>query len=496
MYDKETEKMGDWTMKGLKNAGFKKAAAAVLCAALAGTVLSGCGEQTVQADPVTITVWTYYNGAQLDSFNQLVEEFNETEGKAQGITVESYSQGSVNDLESNVRSAADGKVGAEPLPNIFSAYADTAQYLDKLDLLVNLKDYLTDEECAEYVAGYLAEGDIDGNGSLKILPVAKSTELLFLNDTDYQTFAQATGTDYSELETVEGLIRVAERYYQWTDAQTEEPDDGRAFFGRDAMANYLFIGAKELGDTIFSVDADGKMTVTLQEATARKLWDSYYVPFIKGYFSMAGRFRSDDVKTGNILAYVGSSSSASFFPASATINDTDTHDIALRVLPCPSFEGRPKYSVQQGAGMAVTRKSEAEIRASVLFLKWFTSPEHNIAFAVNSGYLPVTTAANDLEVVRSSGAELTDNVNSILQAAFDAVQNTELYTPSAFSKGKEARSVLEYTLCDLAAQDRETVEARMEQGMSREAAMADFLSDASFAAWYQDLMGQLKAFEG
>ena len=53
----------------------------------------------------------------------------------------------------------------------------------------------------------------------------------------------------SDLETVEGLVDTAEKYYNWTDEQTEEPDDGKAFFGRDAMANYMFVGAKQLGVT-------------------------------------------------------------------------------------------------------------------------------------------------------------------------------------------------------------------------------------------------------
>ena len=42
-----------------------------------------------------ITVWTYYNGDQLESFNKLVDQFNETTGREKGIRVESASQGSV-----------------------------------------------------------------------------------------------------------------------------------------------------------------------------------------------------------------------------------------------------------------------------------------------------------------------------------------------------------------------------------------------------------------
>ena len=97
-------------------------AAAVSTAALA---LAGCGGKKA-AEPVNITVWTYYNGDQLESFTKLVDTFNETVGKEKNIHVESASQGSVNDLEANVMDAAEGKVGASAMPNIFSAYSDTA----------------------------------------------------------------------------------------------------------------------------------------------------------------------------------------------------------------------------------------------------------------------------------------------------------------------------------------------------------------------------------
>ena len=54
------------------------------------------------------------------------------------------------------------------------------------------------------------------------------------------------------------------------------------------------------------------MTLHFDKPTLRKLWDNYYVPYIKGWCSASGKFRSDDIKIGSLLAYVGSSSSASF----------------------------------------------------------------------------------------------------------------------------------------------------------------------------------------
>ena len=447
------------------------------------------------AKTVNITIWTYYNGDQLESFNKLVEQFNETVGKEQNIVVEVSSQGSVSDLEDNVLASAEGKVGAPDLPNIFSAYADTSYAVDQMGLLADLSPYFTDEEKAAYVQSYLDEGDFKEDGSIKIFPVAKSTELMFLNDTDWQAFADATGATYDDLSTIEGLIATAEKYYNWTDAQTDTPNDGKALFGRDAMANFLLIGAKELGCTIFDVQ-QGKMTVGLTEDVARKLWDSYYVPFVKGWFAGEGRFRSDDIKTGTILAYVGSNSSATFFPKQVTTDDNQSHDITMKVLPCPVFADKTAVAVQQGAGMVVTNTTQEEVEASVTFLKWFTQPENNVQFAVGSGYLPVTHAADDMTFIENSGLELSDEMHDILSNAIDAVENRELYTPKPFNGGADARKVLEYSLSDKASADRAVVEERIAEGESVQDAEVEFLSDEAFESWYEDLMNQLQAYAG
>ena len=341
----------------------------------------------------------------------------------------------------------------------------------------------------------MAIADFDGDGSMKIFPVAKSTELMFLNETDWEKFAQATGAAYDDLSTVEGLVATAGAYYDWTDAQTPEPDDGKALFGRDAMANYMLVGARQLGDTLFEVQ-DGKMTLNFDKDVARKLWDNYYVPFVKGWFAAIGRFRSDDIKVGNVLAYVGSNSSATFFPTQVMVNDTESYDIDMTVLPSPKFAGGEDVAVQQGAGMVVTAGTEEEINASVEFLKWFTQPENNISFSVDSGYLPVTTAANNIEAIKTSGLELSPKMESILSNAVQSVKNNTLYTPSAFAGGNKARNVLEYSLSDLASADRATVQERVAAGQPAADAEAEFLTDEYFDAWYGGICAALEKYAG
>ena len=91
------------------------------------------------------------------------------------------------------------------------------------------------------------------------------------------------------------------------------------------------------GVEIFSVE-NGTVTLNFDKDVMKKLWENYYVPFVKGYFAASGSFRSDDVKTGNILAFVGSSSGAMFFPEEVTISDTLTYPIDLEVLQANGYE--------------------------------------------------------------------------------------------------------------------------------------------------------------
>ena len=360
-----------------------------------------------------------------------------------------------------------------------------------------MSKYFTDDELDEYIDGYIEEGEFAGDGSLKIFPTAKSTEVMILNDTDWKKFAAATGVTTDDLATWEGLTEVAGKYYDYTDALTPDvPNDGKAFFGRDSIANYMSIGGKQLGCSYVTLDKDGSAEMNVDKAALKKLWENYYVPYVKGWFTAQGRFRSEDAKTGKIIALICSTTGAMYTPSEVSIDDDNSYPIDNLVLPVPNFEGKDTYIVQQGAGMSVLRSDEKSEYASAVFLKWFTSPEHNITFSVDSGYLPVTHEGNSIDAIRASGLALSDEMDEVLSAAVDTVNENHLYTPHAFSGGTNARAILEYSMSDKASADRAAVKEAMAQGQSFEEASAQFLSDECFEAWYQDTLASLEAFQG
>lgn len=478
----------------------KKSLLAFFCVAIL-SVLGGCKENrnhTVRLDPdhpVSITVWHYYNGTQQTAFDHLLAEFNDTEGKEKGIYVAGYSQGDVANLEASVRSAMNQEAGSAAVPNIFSCYADTAFEMERKGYLTDISQYLSEKELGEYVDSYIEEGCIGSNQELRIFPVAKSTEILMINKTDWEKFAGETGAALEELKTREGLAEVAKEFYEWTDAETPDiPEDGRAFYGRDAMANLFIISSVQLGNEIFQV-SNQKATLQADKSTMKRIWDYYYTPYIKGYFKSFGRFRSDDVKIGEIISFTGSTVSSVHFPDDVE-KEEESYPIDYLIMPDPVFEGGENYAIQQGGGMVITKATPEEEYASAVFLKWFTREENNIAFGCTSGYLPVLKSANSkmsLDVaIAEKKLEVSPKTYDAIVMSFENLSQRTPYANKAFDGGGAAREVLEYHLQQKADADRISVKERLAEGKNLEEATAEFLTQEAFEEWYQSFCSALE----
>lgn len=431
--------------------------------------------------PTEITVWHYYNGVLGESFKKSLTEFNATVGKEKGIIVTEKAQGSISSIEEKFMESIGGVIGADPLPDIFSVYSDTAYSVR--ERLSDLNQYLTQEEIGEYIDSYMEEGKIfSENEGRYIFPIAKSVEVLALNQTDWDRFAQETGADIGKFSTWEGIVELAREYYNWS--------GGKAFFGRDAFANYMLVGSAQLGHPIFQVE-NNRVVYDLDRATLRKLWDNYYVPYVNGWFYANGKYRTDDIKTGDIVAGVGSISGIAFFPNRVTPNpESQQQEYAIEgnILPVPNFAGCSKYAVQQGAGMAVVKSESKREYAATLFLKWFTAKENNLEFSLNSAYLPVKKSANDVnavqEMITQSGTSVKPLVADALITGVGIVNSSVLYTPKPFAQGTSARSVLENLMPQWAKSDREKI-------VKGEVTLQQCLSDDRFNAWVNALRDAL-----
>jgi multiple sugar transport system substrate-binding protein len=346
---------------------------------------TGCADGLGKAGtPVTLTIWHVY-GEQTDSpLNRLIEEFNETEGAEKGIRIEVTSVSNTNVVHRAVLAAESGQPGAGTLPDLFVSYPKTVLAMQDSSRLVDYRDYLTEEELSDFVPSFLEEGMIDGR--LVILPVAKSTEILYINKTAYDAFARATGARMEDLSTWEGLYEQAELYYQWTDALTPDiPGDGKAFFVHDYPFDYFQVGVESLGEDFFD----------RENLVFGSAFHEAFVPYaraaISGGLWLGNGYATEPLRTGETICSVASSAGVLYYSDVVTHEDNTSEEIELTAMPCPVFADGEKLVMQRGAGLCLVKSTAKREEAAVSFLRWLTDPSRNVDFVTRTGYMPVKT---------------------------------------------------------------------------------------------------------
>lgn len=433
---------------------------------------------------MNLVVWNYYIGEQKKAFDAAVTEFNATVGQNERIIVESVSKSDINTLNEQIAASANQEPGSEVLPDMFFAYSDIAYVLATKGLLESFDAYVVPGTFDLFVPGFIQEGKILEDGKTYMLPVAKSTEIITINKTDFDKFMEAINADpdfenvsYDNFNTWEGIVDVSRIYYEWTEATT---GTGKALFGLDSTANFLISSNKQLGTDLVTVK-DGKGTLRLDRSNLRKIWETYYEPMTRGWFAAFGRFRSDDVKTGDLLAYLGSNTSGAYFPRQVVADSGETYPIDLLVMPMPVYEEGDKVAIQQGAGIAMIKSDDRKAKAATTFLLWFSEPELNIDFATMSSYLPVRkTAIEELDSKYSRNPP-DDRIGMSLEKAIGQVASGyEMYALRPYEGSYEMRLVFENAIKQLCADSRAKVLQDVASGMDYDEAVARRLEGSIF----------------
>lgn len=374
-------------------------------------ILTSCaGSAQSNGQPVTVTVWHVYGGQAESPLNDLIETFNETVGKEEGIRVQVTMVSNTNSIHDTILAAANGDPGAAELPDIFSSYPKTVLAMPDESVLVDFNDYFSAQELSAFIPAFVEEGEV--NGRLVVLPVAKSTEIMFVNKTAFDRFAAATGATLDGLSTWEGLYALAVKYAGWIDGETPDvPDDGKAFFVHDYHFNYFQVGVESLGEDFF----DGDKIAFGPEF--ENIWEPYAKAAVEGGLWLEGGYATEPLRTGDAVVSVASSASILYYSDVVTYPDNTSEVIELISLPCPVFENGEKLVMQRGAGMCVVKSTPEREKAAITFLKWLTEPERNTEFVVSAGYMPVTEEAFN-DCLPSAVGELTEKKYVALYGAF------------------------------------------------------------------------------
>lgn len=354
-------------------------------------LFSGCAGEKAGLDPqnpLTVTLWHNYGGQMQQTMDELVDEFNMTVGRDKGVIVSVTSISAMKEQEERLKMIAAGDPGAENMPDIVTAYPKTAMLLSEHGLIADLDDYFNPDELSAFVPQFLEEGRLP-DGGLYVFPIAKSTEVLFINQTLFDRFSHATGLTMDSLVTFEGIAEASIKYYTWTDSLTPEiPDDGKTLFTADSWFNLAQIGMAQMGETF--VQPEGLSTDSPQY---QRILETTLEPALLGGIAVTDGYSSELSMTGDIICSLGSTAGILFYSDSITYPDNTVEKVAYSVLPYPVFSGGEKIAIQRGAGLVIAASSPEKEYAASLFLKWFTAPEQNLRFISSTGYLPVTKQA-------------------------------------------------------------------------------------------------------
>lgn len=462
----------------------KKIGLILLAFTLGAGCLFGCEIKKKEAT-ISITAWYYYSGELERQFKKFVQDFNETVGKDKNIVIDAVGQGNIAMSIEMLKKAANNEPGAEKMPSMFMSYADTACAIDAIVPLANLDNYFTQQEIGEYVDGYIREGRID-SVNLKVFPIAKATETMILNITAWNEFAESyneanptTRVSLADFETDEGILSAAKKYNDTT---------GKALFCRDALDNYFFTGSMQLSQEIYTTDSRGKITINFDRTVAKALWDNYYIPMVKGYYSHEGSYGTACVGSKETLAAVGSTSASANYP----------DKIKLKVMKAPIAKaGAKNIYTQQGAGLSVVKSDERTQRACVEFLRWFSKDEQNIKFSVNTGYLPVKKAANDYEKIKSfANADVKKETLDTIKTALEMINDSErMYTCAPNVVSGKIREVFKVDFTTKCHTDdsimKDIIKVKGKDSPEYIAALSQKTGDDNFDDWYAETIGKI-----
>ena len=397
----------------------------IICIFIITILLTGCksNELISAKKPVTINLWHNYGGLMKDTMDILIDEFNDTVGRKEGIIINVTSLSGSATIAEKLKMAVNDEPGAPELPDITTLYPNTAYMLAENGLLVDIESLFSKEELSLFIPEFVEEGRLP-DGKMYVMPTGKSTEVMFLNTTIFNKFMKETNVSYNDLYTFKGILDTAEKYYIWTDNQTPTVNnDGKAFISYDSVFNMAQTIYKQSDEELI---VDGSLN--LSSDTFEDVWKYYFEPAVKGYVATYDGYGSDLIKTGNVVASIGSTAGVLFYSDIVTYEDNMTEPAEFLILPYPVIDGGKKVAIQRGGGMCIINSDEAKEYAAGIFLKWFTAPEQNLKFVSSTGYLPVTEKAVEMTVDNEDNIE--DKIRKLQKTTKEmAEQYTFFYTP-------------------------------------------------------------------
>lgn len=428
------------------------------------TCVLGCSksDKPDAGNPVTLNIWHVYGSQTQSPLNNLIDEFNGTVGKENGITINVVSVTSSSAIDKALSASTNNEPGAEDMPDLFTAYPRVVEIVGK-DNLLSWDNYFSDEELSQFTGEFLSEGYFDEK--LLMLPIAKSSETLYVNQTLFDRFSNETDCTYEDLKSFEGLFETVRKYYDWS--------EGNNFMQFNDFYNYAYIGMKSQNAEFVT---NGKLQLNSEQF--KNIWYPLAETAIYGGICLEDGYAASRWKTVEIISNIGSTADVLYQPNKVIYSDNTSEPITSLALPYPTFRDDFFGTVSRGGGLfAVKNDDERKNYAAYIFAKWLTAKENNLKFVTQSGYMPVTkdafnTLFSDINVVENN------SYHSLYESINVMNKNYTFYSLPLYKGASDTQSKFEQNVKNVLSAAHNQYIKRTSNGEDAQTVLSELTADS------------------
>lgn len=340
----------------------------------------------VDPSGATVTYWHQHSGAREERLNELVAQFNEE--NPWGITVAASLQGSYDEIYQKVIA---GLTTGE-LPTLVVAYQNQSAAYDLGGAVADMDTFVTDStwgyneaEAADFIPAFFTQ-DYNAEGKRLGFPPNRSLEALYYN------------ADALEELGYDGPPTSWEEFREMACAFTESGWSGYA--GDDTVGYSISTGASNIAAMTYALGGD-IFDAETGEYNYNNPETIQALQFMQDLLNegcanlIAERFGDqNDFAAGKNLFYAGSTSGLPFVLAAIQEGSEEPFEWGVAYLP---YSDGPVVDIY-GASVTILQSPDISIEeqlAAWLFIRWFSEPEQQGAWAEASQYFPVRISTTD-----------------------------------------------------------------------------------------------------
>lgn len=421
----------------------KRIAAAVLAAVMTVGTLAGCGGKTIEeqssdtgegvaetemadaseVDGTEITFWHSMGGVNGEAIDALVTEFNEE--NEYGITVNSQYQGEYDDSLNKLKSAQIGNMGAD----LVQVYEIGTRFMIESGWIVPMQNMIDADgydmsEIEPNLAAYYTVDD-----QLYSMPFNSSTPIMYYNKdmfekagiTEVPDSLEAIGEIGGQLLEKGGAGEVMSMsIYGWFFEQ---------FISKQGLEYANNGNGREAAATAVAFDENGAAKSIL--TAWKNLYDEGYAPNV----GKGGDAGLADFSAGKSAITLGSTASLK-----QILQDVNgKFEVGTAYFPKVSSDDVGGVSIGGASLWALNNNDPKKLRATWEFVKFLISAESQAYWNAQTGYFPVTTAAQN-EAVFQENIETYPQFQTAIDQLHDSAPE---YAGALLSVFPEARATVE-----------------------------------------------------